>query len=469
MDHRKKTLRKSLLTAGIISIILVSFVFTAASFFMFSRSMYSRYDAQLTNIVTYVEHHIDADDLNKCYETGERSEKYNELQKFLNSTVDDLGLIYLYIVVPEPDNGIMINVISATNAEEIAAGEEDMPLRETTDAYTVKELRRFRSAWDEDGISFFKEVSDYGYYYTACKPLKTSDGVTFSLICADISIDHLRGLQITYFVFSALIMLLIAIAFAFIISLWMRKNITQPIKELEKSARDFAQRSSETEDFSRLEFKAPEIKSENEIHSLSATIKLMSENMKNYVRSILSAEQRAKTAKEEADDMTRIAYRDPLTHVKSKAAFDKAAEELNRKIADGTAGDTSVLMADINGLKIINDTYGHDKGDLYIRGACLMMCTIYKNSPVFRIGGDEFTVILQGEDYDNRAALYESLWEQVEAHAVDNSVEPWERYSVSAGMADHNGDPSVPLETVLKEADEIMYKNKAEFKKRHKQ
>ena len=467
MDKSKGSLRSSLLTAGIISIIVVSLVFTAASFFMFSHSMYSRYDAQLTNIMTYVEHNADIDDLQNCVNTGTTSETYAGFQKFLNSIIDDLGLSYLYVVIPKPQEGIMVNVISATNAKEIAAGETDMALFETTDAYTKKELERYYSCWDKDSITFFKENSDYGYYYTACKPLTATDGQTVALLCADISIEHLRNIQITYFVLVAIITLLIGFAFAVIISIWLRKNITKPIKELEKSARDFAERSSETEDIEVIDFKTPEDKHNKEIRSLYSAIKLMSVNLKKHVESIISAEQRARFAEEEADDMTRIAYRDSLTHVKSKAAFDKTSIETNIEIQDKGVSDLAVVMADINGLKNINDTYGHEYGDSYIKGVCRIICTTYKNSPVFRVGGDEFIVILRGDDYEKRDELLAALNEKSEACTSDMSVEPWQRYSVSAGMAVYDGSEDVTVDKLLKEADEIMYKNKAEFKERH--
>ena len=130
------------------------------SFGVFSSTLYGRYDSKLKDIITYVEHHADVDDLARCVETGERSDSYREFQTFLNGMVDDLGLEYLYIVIPS--DSVMTNVISATNAEERAAGEEDMPLLATTDAYSAAV---FRSVCETAGVGFasLKCVSDvYG-------------------------------------------------------------------------------------------------------------------------------------------------------------------------------------------------------------------------------------------------------------------------------------------------------------------
>ena len=66
---------------------------------------------------------------------------------------------------------------------------------------------------------------------------------------------------------------------------------------------------------------------------------------------------------------------------------------------------------DCDNLKQINDQNGHDKGDIYIRAASQLICRVFAHSPVFRIGGDEFAVVLQNEDFINREDLIRrSAW-----------------------------------------------------------
>jgi diguanylate cyclase (GGDEF)-like protein len=55
----------------------------------------------------------------------------------------------------------------------------------------------------------------------------------------------------------------------------------------------------------------------------------------------------------------------------------------------------------LNNLKTLNETYGHDKGDLAIKKLSNLICRVFSHSPVFRIGGDEFAVILRGWDYEH--------------------------------------------------------------------
>ena len=81
-----------------------------------------------------------------------------------------------------------------------------------------------------------------------------------------------------------------------------------------------------------------------------------------------------------------------------KHAYVDAVAELNTKI-DGAAADPfAVAVCDVNGLKAINDTLGHQAGDKLIREASMLICNTFKHSPVYRVGGDEFVVILIGQD-----------------------------------------------------------------------
>ena len=70
-----------------------------------------------------------------------------------------------------------------------------------------------------------------------------------------------------------------------------------------------------------------------------------------------------------------------------------------------------VAVCDVNSLKAVNDTLGHKAGDEIIRRACSLICNTFKHSPVYRIGGDEFAVILSGRDYERRQELLSEMEE----------------------------------------------------------
>ena len=423
--------------------------------------MYERYDDKLDDILNYATKHVDLDDLYECVIKGEKSEKYNQFQALLNGMVDDFELFYLYSVFVR--DKLMVNICSATSAEERAKGEEDMPLLDTSAAYPEEELKKFSIATAKDEISYFEENSEWGYAYTACKPLVNSTGVHFGLLCADISINELHKTVHDYVLYNVILSLCLGLLFGLILIVWLRHNVTGPILALEKSARRFAEKSrNKKKDPKDLVFDAPDINTHNEVESLSIAIAQMSKDMKTYVEDILEAEETVKTAQEEAATMTMLAYKDALTHVGSKIAYDNSARTLEKDLKEKLVTEFGIAMIDLNNLKVINDSYGHANGNLYIAGASHIICTIFRHSPVFRVGGDEFVVILRNSDYEQRNELIDSANKKFYETENDMSREPWERYSVTIGLAVYNNGDTV--DSVGKRADENMYQNKQKMK-----
>lgn len=162
---------------------------------------------------------------------------------------------------------------------------------------------------------------------------------------------------------------------------------------------------------------------------------------------------------EEALDQARIvAYRDELTGVKSKHAYAEYRTQLERQIDAGVISELAIVVFDVNGLKHVNDTYGHKAGDDYIRSACTLICTLFKHSPVSRIGGDEFVAVLTGEDFNNREALLAEHDSIIESHVGTEKV------VVVAGMCDFVPDGKETLRDTFVAADERMYERKHELK-----
>lgn len=155
---------------------------------------------------------------------------------------------------------------------------------------------------------------------------------------------------------------------------------------------------------------------------------------------------------------SRVANRDPLTGVRSMAAYTDKIDELKAYTETQMRG-FALVECDVNGLKHVNDTYGHDVGDIYIVNACRTICNVFKHSPVYRIGGDEFVVVLQGLDFDRRESLLEELRDAVNTGLSKPDVAHG-RVSLAAGIADYDPDKDKTVGDVLKRADISMYNNK---------
>lgn len=87
-------------------------------------------------------------------------------------------------------------------------------------------------------------------------------------------------------------------------------------------------------------------------------------------------------------------------------------------------------MFDCNWLKEINDAYGHERGDIYLRATSHAICETFTHSPVFRLGGDEFATLLQGSDYKHRDELLQAFDKKTEEVAATVS-HPWEKVDVA--------------------------------------
>ncbi len=155
----------------------------------------------------------------------------------------------------------------------------------------------------------------------------------------------------------------------------------------------------------------------------------------------------------------KMATIDSLTGVKNKHAYVQWEEKINEGIKERTQEPFAVVVCDINNLKAVNDLYGHKEGDVCIRNACSKICRVFSHSPVFRTGGDEFVVILLGEDYSQR----EKLMEQINELPADRSkIRIGE--TVAAGMVEYNKELHFSLLSVFEEADKAMYVRKQALK-----
>ena len=159
-----------------------------------------------------------------------------------------------------------------------------------------------------------------------------------------------------------------------------------------------------------------------------------------------------------------LAYKDGLTGVKNRTAYNEITAELDVKIKIGYYEPFAMLSADINLLKATNDKYGHEVGNKLITRAAKIICDVFKHSPVFRMGGDEFAVLLKGEDLENLDTLITEMDMRCrESTIIFDSAE----IPISIARAAEVFDPTLDscVEDVYNRADKKMYENKEETKK----
>jgi diguanylate cyclase (GGDEF)-like protein len=125
----------------------------------------------------------------------------------------------------------------------------------------------------------------------------------------------------------------------------------------------------------------------------------------------------------------------------------------------GSVPPFAVVVFDCNNLKTVNDQNGHDKGDIYLKNTAQVICEVFDHSPVFRIGGDEFTAILIGKDYENRKKLLQMFDEKC-AEMRKHESDVWKQVDVARGIAEYNPQEEETISDVVRRADKNMYENK---------
>ena len=122
-----------------------------------------------------------------------------------------------------------------------------------------------------------------------------------------------------------------------------------------------------------------------------------------------------------------------------------------------------VMVLDLNHLKETNDTYGHNVGNKLIVSASQLISEAFKRSPVFRIGGDEFLVILQNRDFENRDTLFAKFDEACANAFVDLETKKLPIH-IAKGFSVFDPATDTQFSDVFIRADDEMYKNKKSMK-----
>jgi diguanylate cyclase (GGDEF)-like protein len=154
----------------------------------------------------------------------------------------------------------------------------------------------------------------------------------------------------------------------------------------------------------------------------------------------------------------QIAYKDPLTGLKSARAYQEAKENFNQKISGLQLKELGVIVLDLNGLKQVNDNLGHEEGDRYIKEGSAMICKQFQHSPVYRIGGDEFVVLLEGDDYRQRITLLDEFNKQMEENAKTGGI------VISSGLDVFRPGRDIDFNSIFERADQRMYERKKALK-----
>jgi len=160
-----------------------------------------------------------------------------------------------------------------------------------------------------------------------------------------------------------------------------------------------------------------------------------------------------------------LSITDELTGLYNRRGFFTLAKECLR-LAKQSQKEVMLLYADLDNMKEINDTLGHEEGDRLIQETAAMLKSTYRTSDIIaRIGGDEFVVFPVGTVKDHSDKIANRLQENIENYNAQAN----NRYSlrISTGIATYDPNSMQSIDELLKQADSLMYQHKQSKKKEH--
>jgi len=171
---------------------------------------------------------------------------------------------------------------------------------------------------------------------------------------------------------------------------------------------------------------------------------------------LMEAERRLR---EQANELRALSLTDPLTTLYNRRGFMTIASQLLR-IANREGQYMWMLFIDVDGLKVVNDTLGHDQGDQLITDVSALVRRVARESDVVaRLGGDEFVVLIPNGSADDSTRLQGRLEEAVRAQNEKNE-RPY-AVAFSVGVGEYNPEAPCTMDELIRRADAEMYKIKA--------
>ena len=446
MDHSG---RKSATSTYLIIVTLFLLVVNASLGLLLmlqsSSAMITLMERHMLDISNTAADMLDGDTLERLTEADRGTEGYRRVMETLTYFQNNIDLNYIYCIRDMGDGTFTFGLDPTVEDP----GEFGSPI-----IYTEALARASRGRASVDNQPY---EDAWGKFYSAYSPVLNSRGQVAGIVAVDFSVDwyerHLADLTWTTVIVAAL-SLSIGIGIVLVISARSRRKLQEVHSQLYELAGNVEKLVREVGHMSDPRAGGGE--------STEALAYYGSDDIDSLGKTILRLQD------ELGRQITRIhelAYVDGLTGVRNKTAYLETVRYLDEAIAKGAAA-FSVAVFDLNGLKNINDNYGHECGDMALKDAANVLVEVFGAKNVYRIGGDEYIAVLMDTPEDAMGRYFSRM----DAILADfNRVQ--QPYKLPLGLAKGAAacDPARDREyrEVFKRADGCMYKDKAAYYTRY--
>lgn len=371
---------------------------------------------------------LDGDVLRTVSPKDKGTEGYETIMRTLTYFQDSIDLNYIYCIRDMGDGTFTFGLDPTVEDP----GEFGSPI-----VYT-EALHQASLGTPSADDTFYSDA--WGSFYSAYSPVFDSQGKVAGIVAVDFSAqwyeEQLRNLTTTTLIV-ALLSLLAGAAIVYMIIARTRRHIDTVHNQLNDMT-DSLMKEMGQDPASQFDENS---RDSHDINSLNHKIQFIQNELRTRLAHVHGQ-----------------AYADGLTGIPNRAAYLSEISRLEEQIQAGEA-DFAVGVFDLNGLKQINDEKGHECGDEAIRTAADLLSDLYGSEHVYRIGGDEFTVIFHTVRQDKILDSFMRLEKRIE-DANHQGGFPF-HLAVSKGYAIHQSGES--YEETFKRADQMMYDDKAAY------
>lgn len=430
-----------------IGIMLFNVVFGYALIKESAKAMRTQINQRMLDISNTAAAMLNGDELEKLTADDDKSDEYQKVMNTLSYFQDNIELEYIYCIKQISDKEFVFSVDPTVDNP----GEFGSPIVYTEALYSASK-----------GVAAVDDVpyeDDWGSFYSAYSPVYNSNGNVAGIVAVDFSAQWYQNALKNLFMIVAGFMtfaLIAANSLAILITRQYYKYFETLIGKMNDLSKGVETLIEEVA-FDSDTFDAPIFKDElNSTKGVKDMMEFMGEKLVIMQARLAS----------QIEVIRSHAYIDGLTGMNNRTSYMEYLQILEKKIQEKPDIVFSVVVFDINQLKIINDDYGHDTGDKLIIAISKDIRDVFGMSRIYRIGGDEFVAILD-EPYPTE--LVKALKDIIAKKNKESPIfhDPSVEVGVSVGFATY--DPSIDqaYANVFERADNAMYADKRLFYQTH--